>query len=205
MQLFLKFFLSTFSLLFLFNTSSVYSKPNFKIETLEDKSFILHLELKESFNVIVKIKDMKGLALVEEEVNDSIKFSKKYNLNLLPAGNYTLLIEDQASICRLPVALAANRLHIDFSNQKEIIKPIFQPRKNSVDVVLMLSEKTNTEMYIYDEIGHTIFSRKAKYSKSIRRRFNMSKLESGEYTISVITDGIVVREVYTIKNGEVKS
>lgn len=181
------------------STFAMAANPSVNIKNTGAKSFLLQLEELKSNEILISLEDQNGYKLYEQEVKNTDSFTKKFNLSDLPDGSYFLKIEDKMKIQVYPIEIENNELTIDERKQKKIFKPVFSTGKGYVNVHMFRSGKTNMTISLFDEQGEIVYEQSFILYRILNRRFDLSKLKKGKYTISVKANDQIFMETIAIK------
>ena len=178
------------------------SSPEVTVVDAGQKSFALYIENAESNYIQVALKDKNGVTLVNDRIRKADSFGRKYNLVNLPAGDYQLFVEDGPKIVTQPITVNETSLQIPVQRKTEIFAPAVQLNQDKLDYTLLCLNPTAVTIEIIDEVGHTNYAASTEEKGSIQRRFNLSNLSSGQYTIITKLKGDsyekTYREVFTL-------
>ena len=126
----------------------------------------------------VSIQSTDGTTLVSE----NIRTSTRYNLKNVPEGKYILQLEDNQRIRIQHLQVSNDML---FSMGITIIyKPHTTIDANHIDMNLM-TQGQPAEVSIFDSESKIIYTEKITNEVSVTRRYNISQLPEGEYTMIV--------------------
>lgn len=201
MKLLINFFI-TAALFFMAGAAFAGALPNLTIKSEGDKSFALYLEEIKSKKIQIRIEDENGFRLFDEEVSETGgSFAKKYNLVNLPAGNYSLEIEDELMVKRQPIEVKNNALVINNDRLKIMYKPVIHVKGQHVNLDFLQLEDAATSIELTDEAGHVLYTEVVPRFGSIQRQFNVAKLENGVYTLSLKVNGRSFKAQVTVKDG----
>jgi flagellar hook assembly protein FlgD len=174
----------------LFITSNIFgndSKPSLKILDSEKKVVTLIADNTKNTPLTISISDNQGVNLLEENIAISGRLSKVYDFSELPKGTYKVKIENLISIRKYIVTTTSTKLTILEITADEIHKPII----NSVgDVILLNMLNLNLEdvaIAINNEYGEEVYKEKIENTSAIHKRYDLSKLPKGRYSVMVIS------------------
>lgn len=164
------------------------STPYIKLKSYDAKKFSL---LVRSFTSTTKItlKDKDGYELYSEQVNVNEGYGKNFDLRSLPNGKYFLELELHEEIIVNSLVILDGELKINPENQNVITKPYIRQVGNSVDVA-MLSDNAKLQLSILNTTREVIFEDTfIRSENNVGKRYNMSHLRPGNYTVLVKIDG----------------
>ena len=133
--------------------------------------------------VRLKIKNNVGNVLFTVSANKKKAFVKSFNLKDIPTGNYTLVVEDDSKFSTYRIDLYKDSLFLDKENTGVIFKPSVILEERLLDISMLTLNQGETAISIFndqDEMVHTNLSEEDQ----INKRFDLSQLQSGQYTVS---------------------
>lgn len=164
------------------------STPYIKLKSYDAKKFSL---LVRSFTSTTKItlKDKDGYELYSEQVNVNEGYGKNFDLRSLPNGKYFLELELHEEIIVNSLLILDGELKINPENQTVITKPYIRQVGNSVDVA-MLADNAKLQLSILNTTREVIYEDTfIRSENNAGKRYNMSHLRPGYYTVLVNIDG----------------
>jgi hypothetical protein len=154
---------------------------NIKIFSENTKS--LNLELNNNDGGLdVYIKDVYGVELYKEQFNGK-QFSKKFDLTLLPDGNYFFEIEGQTKISLLPFKVSGLKVEVLEMKKELIHKPIVRIQNDLIFISKFSPDKELLKIAFYDADDNLLLEEKLSNNIMAGKVFNISKLTSGEYRL----------------------
>lgn len=174
--------MKTSFILFIFALASfsIQANNNPSSDLSKAKTLTVETQTWKASSIIVKIRQVDGTIILEETVKTGNL--RKYNLKNLPAGDYILELSDKFRITEQSFMIKQEAVQLA-ANVSTTYKPVIAHKNNSVDVNLMTQGK-NAYVSIFDTKGETLFEEKCE-STSVHRRYDISRLPSGEYTVIV--------------------
>jgi hypothetical protein len=174
-------------LCFASNIFATDSKPSLKIVNGEKKVLTLISNNANNTNVTIRIFDEQGIGLLKDDIAVDSKFTKSYDLSKLPKGTYEVEIEDDLSFRKYIVTTTSNTLEIIQNSEEKIFKPMIKLEKNIVLFNMLNLKSGEVELAFNNEQGDEIYFEKIQNMTTIHKSFDLSKLASGRYSISVKT------------------
>ena len=174
------------------------TNPLAKISEGGSKSFILDLKENDEKMIRVKILDRDDQVLLDQKVNTQKHQAKRYNMKNLPMGVYTLSIEDAQRIVKHDMMIVNGILRFDKKDPVTIFKPTIKISQNIIDFNLLKIDDGSTEVRLLDNSGELVYSENINETGSVQRRYNVSMLEAGKYTLSVETAGALQSETFRV-------
>ena len=140
-------------------------------------------------NLEVEIRDADGLVYYNEVLTDAKSYLKRFEMKLLPNGNYFIEISDDHTIRTYNFELFDNKLSFDQKAFTEEFKPIVVENENFIDLNFLNISGKKTSVYIFDENQDILFQERIKSDLSVHKRYDISELKSGNYTIVINNNG----------------
>ena len=159
------------------------SSPDVTVVHTGNKSFALYLGDTQREVQFVKLKDMNGQVLLSDRAKGVESFSRKYNLVNLPAGKYFLSIEDGSRTMIQPITVTADALEIPEHEMKTVFMPAVVVASEKLDYTLLCLDETSVTIEIIDELGRKNYSATTTEQGSVQRRFDITALTPGTYTM----------------------
>lgn len=152
-----------------------------------DKSFAVYFDDWNEADLTVQIKDNQGFILMTDKVKDEHVTGKKYNLKNLPQGDYTLEIGNGQKVMTQAISLTDTTVAFDEDKSKVYYNPTIVINEDKMDFNL-LSLGKDVSVDITDASGESIYNTVFGTPQAVNERFDLSQLQKGEYTISVVQD-----------------
>lgn len=127
-----------------------------------------------------------GTVLLEEKTS-SEKFAKIFNLELLPAGEYKVIINTDRKEIIQPLTLKSDAVVINDTKREEYFAPFIRLREDAVDVMLLNNRLSDVNVAILDEQGGTVYEEDINNVLKVEKRYALSDLKKGNYTVRVST------------------
>lgn len=170
---------------------------DYLIKTTGHKSFALIIDQAEIKDLQIRLEDAKGFVLTEESVRSKESFTKRFNLEHLPNGTYTLFLETPTLLQVQPILIEKNVLFIRDNLAKRIFKPAVNFDGNHIDLTLLQLRRANTQLQLVADNGDILYIEDIHQFGSIQKRFSVKALPDGFYRLIVRTSGQVFSyEVY---------
>lgn len=170
---------------------------DYLIKTTGNKSFALIIDETDIKDLQIRLEDATGYVLAEESVRSKDSFSKRFDLEHLPNGSYTLFLETSSVLQVQPILIEKNMLFIRDNLAKNIFKPAINYNGSYIDLTLLQLRRANTQVQLLAGNGEILYIEDIHQFGSIQKRFNMKELPAGYYQLIVRTSGQVFHyEVY---------
>lgn len=150
--------------------------------SVDGNTVTVYFDQDKSEMVNISIVDKVGYELLSEKVQSKNRSSRRYNLEELPYGVYTLKIDTDQKVVYKKVKTDKNNTTV--LEEKITYKPntTFENNRWMVNI-LALGEKVDIK--IYDAELETVFEDKIKDTKVIAKTYNLSQLDYGVYTLKI--------------------
>lgn len=170
-------------LLMLFITVGMSSKSMFDdiiVSTLNTKTINLQLSNTDG-DLEVFIKDAYGILLYEEVFKGEV-LSKKFNLGLLPDGNYTVEIAGQTKINTIPLKIENSIITVLNSDKEVVYRPIVRVNGDLVFISKFAQLEEKLAISLYD--GDTkLYDGLTKGKMDVSKVLNIKNLPKGTYKL----------------------
>ncbi|GAB5524529.1 MAG: hypothetical protein Roseis2KO_24010 [Roseivirga sp.] len=164
------------------------NKPNVKVEKVGAKTVALYASGLGTSKTQVQLRDENGLILHQMVSDNNEKVAKRFDLNALPAGNYSIEVENETSFSTTPVQLTANEATVNTADQVVIVKPVVRQNGDVLDVIMPSEDTTMVSVVIYDSNMVPVYKETVDGTTELRR-YDLSKLDKGAYRVRMRTQG----------------
>ena len=142
----------------------------------------------------LSIKDMYGVILYKELIQNSGNYIKGFDLTALPDGSYFFELDKGLEIKTIPFAVDSNIVEFDKEMESIFFKPFVRSEENKVYVSKLSLNKQPLEIDLYyngdDNQGfELIHSEIADNTQIINRVYSLNVNEKGNYKIVTKTEG----------------
>ena len=120
--------------------------------------------------------------LLEEEITNA-EYARVLNLNELSTGNYKLVVSTGVRETEQPISITRTGLSLNIGDRKEFFAPVVRMNGSLLDVSLLNSNLTTLKLRIEDAEGILVYEDEARNVVKVEKRYNLSKLPVGEYTV----------------------
>lgn len=131
--------------------------------------------------VKLKIRDDKN-TLYSKSVNTKKAYVKSFDLTKVSEGTYSISVEDVQKIRTYEITVFSDSLIVNKVESAVIFKPSVTLNERSLDISMLSLGGQGASINIYDNQGQIIHSNIAE-GQQINRRFDLSQLENGAYTV----------------------
>lgn len=160
---------------------------NVEVNVIDSK--LIDLKLKNSDgDLTISVRDVYGETLYTEKFEGSY-FSKKYDLNTLPIGDYYFEIEGRTKINLMPFKITSEG--IEFNNKVESVyyKPTVRQEGDLVFISKVALNNENFTIYLYDDHLNMLYKEELSGDINLGKTLNLMKLNNGNYSIVMKSGG----------------
>ncbi|UII28122.1 hypothetical protein LVD15_06760 [Fulvivirga maritima] len=175
-------------LVILFSTSLLSfafgASPYVKVKRYDAKKFVVIVKSANPTDLQISLRDRNDYELYSErhaDVKDG--YAKKFDVADLPDGNYFLEIENAQKIDVYSLEIAQGELSIENENRVAIFKPQVFQKGNQVDIAMLKYLNVPMKFSILNNTNDIIYEDTLADSQSVNKRYDMSKLDPGIYTL----------------------
>lgn len=180
------------ALLFAVVTKATNINNNVKVAMINSKLIDLKLENSDG-DLRISIKDIYGEVLYAEKFEGNY-FSKKYDLNTLPIGNYYFEIEGRTRINLMPFKLTSSGFELRNQMKSTFYKPIVRQEEDLVFISKIAFNTEDFEVYLYDDQLNLLYKENLKGDINLGKTLNLKNLKSGNYRIVMKSEGKVFEQ-----------
>jgi len=159
---------------------------NVKIFSENSKSLNIQLNNNDGESEVF-IKDKYGIQLYNEQFNGK-QFSKKFDLALLPDGEYIVEIEGQTKIRVLPFNVSGSKVEVLENSKVLIYKPIMRVEGDLVYISKFSSMNENLKIAFFDADNNLLLEDKLDNKMVTGKIFNIRLLPKGNYKVTAKYD-----------------
>ncbi|MFS4483629.1 hypothetical protein ACKGJY_11465 [Hyunsoonleella sp. 2307UL5-6] len=142
------------------------------------------------------IKDVNGVILFKEAIEESGVYQKGFDLTELPNGNYFFELDKDMEINIIPFTVNANKVVYDKDNSETIFKPSTRVKDDMIFVNCLSMHKDLLEISIYYDGGSALSNYELIHSETltsegnqIRKVYKIKDYTKGDYKIVYKTEG----------------
>ncbi len=174
------------------SATNINNNPDIKVSTIDSK--LIDLRLKNSDgDLTISVKDSYGEVLYSEEFSGSY-FSKKYDLNTLPIGNYYFEIEGVTKINLMPFTVTSR----GFEFKNEITSTYYKPTIRQEGDLILISKiafnEENFEINLYDDEFNLLYNELLAGEVNLGKALNLKDLKSGSYKVVTKSAGKIFEQ-----------
>lgn len=163
------------------------TKPSVKVEKVGTKSVVVYTQGLGEATTHIQLKDENGSILYSAQSEKGQKFAKRFDLNALEAGNYTIEVENEMSFTATPLSINTDSAWVKGADQVTIIKPVIRQNGEKLDIILPTENDDKVSVTIFDSNFRKLTSE--SFNGEALKRFDLSKLKQGSYTVKMRTNG----------------
>lgn len=132
----------------------------------------------------IELVDLQGIILTATKVKTP-NYNSIFDLSTLPEGKYFLSIYLNNKEWVQPIVINKISLIIDKKAIKEYFSPVFNVNGTKLDLVMLNQFLSPVEIQILNQNGQPVFNEKLGSVLRVEKRFDLSTLEPGNYTMVV--------------------
>ncbi len=151
----------------------------------EGKTFTLDFSDWKSPEIYVDIINNDGDIVYNEELNSKVNTYRKYDFSKIPTGEYRIVLRDELK--KVVYNFEVNRNEVSISEPIIRYSPVVTVEDKHIDLN-MLALGEDVKVTITDNNGETLYEKTEQNVLSLNKRFNLDKLESGNYRIIISSD-----------------
>lgn len=134
-------------------------------------------------NTKVTIKDENSNILYEQNIEDSEKFAKSFNFELLADGNYTIEIDDDSRTKIFPFNISNDQVSLNNSSAHEFFKPVVSQKGSMVYVNQFSPDCKPLYIAIYNKSNEIVHEELLEGGMDLGKIFDFSNSFGGQYRI----------------------
>ena len=141
---------------------------------------------------LLSVKDINGVILFKEYIQESGTYTKGFDLTALPNGAYIFELDKDLEINTIPFTVKSNIVLFEKENEKTIFKPMVRVEGDKVYVSKLALNEEPLEIKIYFEGlngSELMFTETIENTKIIERIYRLDGLNTGSYKIVFYTEG----------------
>ncbi|SNR67199.1 hypothetical protein SAMN06265371_108116 [Lutibacter agarilyticus] len=160
---------------------------NVKVNVIDSK--VIDLKLKNSDgDLTISVRDAKGETLYTEKFEGNY-FSKKYDLNTLPTGDYYFEIEGRTKINLMPFKVTSEGIEFDNKVESIYYKPNVRQDGDLVFISKVALNNENFTISLYDDHLNMLYKEELSGQVNLGKTLNLMKLEKGSYSVVMKSGG----------------
>lgn len=163
------------------------NKPTVRVEKAGLKSVVVFVQGLGKSDTQIKLRDQNGSTLYTTQMQEGLEFAKRFDLKSLEAGNYTVEVENESSFTAIPVSMNADSAWINTADQVTIMKPVIRQNGEKLDIIFPTDDCDDVLITIYDNRFRKLASE--SIDGVSLKRFDLSQLVQGAYTVKMRTKG----------------
>lgn len=136
------------------------------------------------------IKDLNGLVLYKEAIQETGEYSKGFDLTSLPNGAYYFELDTELEIVVIPFDVESSEVNFRKEDKTTIFKPMVRVKDDKVFVSRTSFEEAPMDFKIYyAENSDVVLSEKFENEPFIERVYDFSSSKKGEYLFVFKSNG----------------
>ncbi|WP_298555806.1 hypothetical protein [uncultured Algibacter sp.] len=143
---------------------------------------------------LLSIKDINGMILFKEYIQESGTYNKGFDLTSLPNGDYIFELDKDLEVNSIPFTVSSKVVVFDKENEKTIFKPFTRIKDDFVYITKLALNKEPLKIKVYftrfdSNDSELVLSEKIENTKIIKRIYKLEGLNLGTYKIIFFTEG----------------
>ena len=145
------------------------------------------------------IKDLKGLILYKEAIENYGAYSKGFDLTNLPDGDYYFELDSDLKLVVIPFKVEKNDVEFDKTSESTIYKPLVKMNDNLVYVWRTPTESSPMSYDIYyAENNDLVHSEEFAENEKVSKVYDFSTSVKGNYVFVFEIDGRKIKQTIKI-------
>ena len=159
---------------------------NIKVSVIDSKLIDLVLRNFDG-ELVISVKDLNGQVLYSESYKGS-KFSKKYDIETLPAGDYFFEIEGYTKIKLMPFNVTSKE--VKFNNEIEVVyfKPIVRRDNDLIFISKIALKNESLTISLIDDSENVLYNETIAGTATLGKVLNVKELKKGSYKLVLSSD-----------------
>ncbi|MBX2876427.1 MAG: hypothetical protein KTR30_30185 [Saprospiraceae bacterium] len=154
----------------------------------------LHLSLDHgSAKAAVKIQDLTGATVLEENVVASEQFESVFSLEQLPQGAYILTVISEHQEMVQPISITNEGVRMDENQRAAYFPASVSKKKGKLNLSLLNPTRSDVQLIVMDMRGNIQFQETIEGEAIIEKGYKLKQVPNGFYTI-IVDNG---KRVYT--------
>lgn len=149
--------------------------------------------------VFVTFTDASGSVIQSRTVAGTSQFSRLFDLSKLPAGKYNISVSKTLMERIQPFALSAAGIELDSKAAFDKFFPMVQAREGNLDINHLLAGPGLVKVNILDAAGDKIFTENVTSTGVLNRRYDITALRTGKYTVDIQSEGNVFQSAFSVE------
>lgn len=142
---------------------------------------------------LLSIIDKNGLVLYNELIEQTGRYSKKFDLTLLPDSDYLFEVHKDFKIETIPFTVKANKVTFKKEDKTIIFKPLIRTKGNRIYVskLTLNHAPLKIKLYYYNSNNKydLIYAEEIKNVQNINRVYKLDEKVKGNYQIILNSEG----------------
>lgn len=162
-------------------------KPTVKVKSVEAKTVAVVAYGYGEAKTDITLRSGNGRVFYRETFKTGENFAKRLDMSEMPKGEYTIEIENNESFTAIPVSVEFASAVVKAEDEVTIIKPRLSVIGDKLNVAFADEFTKEVWVSIFDINSNRLAYEKV--SAENMKRFDLSRLGKGEYTVHMFTEG----------------
>lgn len=137
----------------------------------------------------ITFKDGQDNILFEQTINESEKYTKSFNIKLLPEGEYMVEISDYHRSKVFPLNITEGAVNIEYAQVHELFRPTLNERGSKVYLSQFSPSCMPLYVAIYNSRNELVYEETLKGEMEIGKIFDFSSTHNGGYRFYLNSNG----------------
>lgn len=162
-------------------------KPTVKVKSVEAKTVAVVAYGYGEAKTDITLRSGNGQVYYRETIKAGDNFAKRLDMSEMPKGEYTIEVENSDSFTAIPVMVDLTSAIVKNEDEVTIVKPRLSVIGDKLNVAFADAFTQEVWVSIYDTNANRLVYEKV--SAENMKRFDLSKLAKGQYTVHMSTEG----------------
>lgn len=162
-------------------------KPTVKVKSVEAKTVAVVAYGYGEAKTDITLRSGNGHVFYRETLKAGENFAKRLDMSEMPKGEYTIEVENSDSFTAIPVIVDSASAVVKTEDEVTIVKPRLSVIGDKLNVAFADPFTKEVWVSIYDTNSNRLVYEKV--SAENMKRFDLSKLAKGQYTVLMSTEG----------------
>ncbi|MCP9237120.1 hypothetical protein [Lewinella sp. JB7] len=138
----------------------------------------------------LKIIDENGLVLHTSQLDSGAYLSKRFQLDALPAGKYSVVLTDVVSTTSQPIVIDHQGVFADPALATRTYYPHVELKDDLLTVNYLNHTGRSVYIRLYDQYGQEVIADRRPGTAVVQRAYNLENLPTGEYFVMISSGDI---------------
>ena len=165
------------------------NESDFNLKATELNSKMVQFSLNNyDGDIEIQVKDMQNIILHSENFQGTY-YSKKFDLTTLPSGSYVFEVTGKTKVKNMTFKVTEDNVEFKDETLTVIFKPVITLKDKSVRISKLALNLEPLKIEVYDDTHDLLYSEILKGEMDLKRMLNFEEVPSGNYKISLTSNG----------------